>query len=138
VKWAGVAYLVYVGLRMWHAPASAVRAPAAADGAEPRLLRRLYRQAFVTSATNPQAVVFFAALFPQFIDPATGIGPQLALLGATYLVLDGLLLLLWGGFARRLMKLLGGGARYLNRLSGGLMIGAAALLALRQVDVRDS
>ncbi|WP_371055788.1 LysE family translocator [Rhodosalinus sp. K401] len=138
VKWAGVAYLVYVGLRMWHAPASAVRAPAAADGAEPRLLRRLYRQAFVTSATNPQAVVFFAALFPQFIDPATGIGPQLALLGATYLVLDGLLLLLWGGFARRLMALLGGGARYLNRLSGGLMIGAAALLALRQVDVRDS
>jgi len=138
VKWAGVAYLVYVGLRMWHAPASPLRAPTAADGAERGLSRRLYRQAFVTSATNPQAVVFFAALFPQFIDPATAIGPQLVLLAASYLVLDGLLLLLWGGFARRLMALLGGGARYLNRLSGGLMIAAAALLALRQVGVRDA
>jgi threonine/homoserine/homoserine lactone efflux protein len=92
----------------------------------------------VTSATNPQAVVFFSALFPQFIDPAAAIGPQLVLLGATYLVLDGLLLLLWGGFARRLLAFFGGNARYLNRLSGGLMIGAAALLALRQVDVRDA
>jgi threonine/homoserine/homoserine lactone efflux protein len=138
VKWAGVAYLVYVGLRMWRAPASAPRAPTATNGAERGLSRQLYRQAFVTSATNPQAVVFFAALFPQFIDPGTLIGPQLVLLGVTYLVLDGLLLLLWGGFARRLMKLLGGGARHLNRLSGGLMIGAAALLALRQVDVRDA
>jgi len=138
VKWSGVAYLVYVGLRMWHAPAPQLGAPAAAVEAERRVSYRLYRQAFLTSAANPQAVVFFAALFPQFIDPATPIGPQLVLLGAAYLVLDGLLLLLWGGCARRLMTLFGGGALHLNRLSGGLMIGAAALLALRQVDVRDA
>lgn len=92
----------------------------------------------MTSATNPQAFLFLGALFPQIIDPAAAIGPQLFLLGATYLVLDVLMLLLWGGCARRLMAHFGDGARYLNRLSGGLMIGAAAPLALRQVDVRDA
>ena len=57
-------------------------------------------------------------------------------LGATYIVIDGLLLLLWGGFASQIMTLVGDGRRHLNRLAGGLMIAAAALLAIRNVDVR--
>ena len=76
VKWAGVASLVYVGLRLF------LRKPPV-PGAAPTVSRRkLYFQGFITSAANPKAVVFFAALFPQFIDPAAPLAFQIAILGA--------------------------------------------------------
>ena len=60
-------------------------------GAAPRTARRtLWLQGFLTSASNPKAVVFFAALFPQFIDPNAAFWPQFAALSATYIVLDGM------------------------------------------------
>ena len=76
IKWLGVAYLVYIGLRMIR------RAGRRLDlGAAPRVSRRaLWLQGFLTSASNPKAVVFFAALFPQFIDPNVAFWPQFAIL----------------------------------------------------------
>ncbi|WP_417206288.1 LysE family translocator [Antarctobacter sp.] len=130
VKWAGVAYLVWIGLGL------ILRAPATdRPGAAPLARRRgLFRQGFLTSAANPYAVVFFGALFPQFIDPATPVVPQLVLLGGTYLLVDGVILILWGFAATRLLsgplRLSG---RRLNRVSGGLMIGAALLLGSRDL-----
>ena len=56
----------------------------------------VFRQGFVTSMANPFAVVFFGALFPQFIDASLPVMPQLFILGLTYLVVDGAILLLWG------------------------------------------
>jgi threonine/homoserine/homoserine lactone efflux protein len=49
----------------------------------------LWLNGFVTSAANPKAVVFFAALFPQFLDPQQSLVPQIAVLGVTYIVIDG-------------------------------------------------
>ena len=75
---------------------------------------------------NPYAVVFFGALFPQFIDTAAPIWPQLLILGVTYLVVDGVILMLWGWAARRTLgrvKALTG--QWINRVSGALMLGAA-------------
>lgn len=134
VKWAGVAYLVWMGVRTWRTPSPELGQGSAAAVAP----RRLYRQGFVTSGTNPEAVFFFAALFPQFIDPTAPIWPQLLILGGTYLVADGVLLLVLGGLARRLLGWLGAAGRRLNQVSGGLMIAAAGLLALRDVEVRQS
>jgi homoserine/homoserine lactone efflux protein len=57
---------------------------------------RLFRQGGVTSMANPFAVVFFVALFPQFIDPAAPVLPRLLLLGITYIVVDRVILLIWG------------------------------------------
>jgi threonine/homoserine/homoserine lactone efflux protein len=45
---------------------------------------------------NPFAVVFFVALFPQFIDPAAPVLPRLLRLGITYIVVDRVILLIWG------------------------------------------
>jgi len=73
-----------------------------------------------------------AALFPQFIDPSHAIAPQLMILGGTYLLVDGLTLVLWGAFAGRVLRRLPGlKLSHLNRLSGCLILGAAALLAIR-------
>ena len=54
---------------------------------------RLFRQGFITSSANPFAVMFFAALFPQFIDPTASTLPQLGILGGTYLLVDGIILI---------------------------------------------
>jgi len=129
VKWAGVAYLAWVGMRTLIAPPDPV-----AGTAPPRLGRSLFRQGFVTSAANPYAVVFFAALFPQFIDPQRVLAPQIAILGVTYLVVDGTILLVLGFSAQRVFKALGSrAARWMNRVCGALMIIAALLLSQKEI-----
>lgn len=129
VKWAGVLYLFWIGWRTF------VSQPAIADGQTIVPARKLWRQGFITSASNPKAIFFFAALFPQFIDVSQAIWLQLIILGATYLIVDGILLLLWGLLAERLTVQLKGLGKWLNRMSGGLMMTAAVLLAAKDVDV---
>lgn len=127
VKWLGVAYLAWIGVKLIFSRPDA-DAPAPAGG-------RLFRQGFVTSMANPYAVVFFGALFPQFIDTSAAIWPQLLILGGTYLVVDGVILVLWGWTARRTLgrvKALSG--QWLNRVSGALMLGAAVLLGAKDID----
>ncbi|MDD9727920.1 LysE family translocator [Roseovarius sp. SK2] len=128
VKWVGVAYLVWIGLRLMLSKCGAEAPGAAATG-------RLFRQGFVTSSANPYAVVFFGALFPQFIDAGAPILPQLLLLGVTYLVVDGLVLLLWGWAATRTLgRVTSLTGVWINRVSGALMVGAAVLLGLKDLD----
>ncbi len=132
IKWAGVAYLVWLGLRM-------IRR---AKPDDPRLgasrgeasLRGLWMQGFLTSAANPKAVVFFAALFPQFIAPDLAFWPQFLILSATYIVLDGLFLSAYGLSASWIVRRFRGQARvWVERIGGGFMIGAAALLGLKTI-----
>ena len=130
IKWAGVAYLAWIGFRLMFArgggdgPAAAVQARR----------RALFRQGFLTSSANPYAVVFFGALFPQFIDPAQAVLPQLLILGLTYLVVDGLVLLIWGWTATRTLgRMKGLTGVWMNRVSGVLMVAAAGLLAGRDL-----
>ena len=125
VKWLGVAYLIYVGIRIFRDAGRAREARPPAPG-------RLFRQGFMTSAANPYAVIFFAALFPQFLDPSQALLPQIAILGITYIVIDGTILLLMGGAAAKLSSLLGGTfERWLGRMSGIALILTAAVLAMR-------
>lgn len=130
VKWLGVTYLCWIGVSlMLSKPADD-----STDSAPQAKLPVLFRQGFLTSSANPYAVVFFGALFPQFIDPALPLLPQLFILGVTYLVVDGVMLVLWGWAAQRTLgrvRALSG--VWLNRISGLLMIGAAALLGSRDL-----
>ncbi len=126
IKWIGVAYLIWIGLQLVLSRESLGEVEANRSGQS----FRLFRQGFVTSMANPFAVVFFGALFPQFIDPAQAVLPQLLILGATYIVVDGVLLLLWGWAGVRAATVL---KRFsfglVNKVCGSLMIAAAALLA---------
>jgi threonine/homoserine/homoserine lactone efflux protein len=130
IKWVGVVYLAWIGLRLMFST-DAARGPGPAGQAR---LGALFRQGFLTSSANPYAVVFFGALFPQFIDPALPVLPQLFVLGGTYLVVDGLVLLLWGWIATRTLgRIRGLTGHWMNRISGMLMILAAGLLAGRDL-----
>jgi len=129
IKWFGVGYLVFLGARQ------IMRAESKASPTAQRTTRRaLWLQGFITSAANPKAVVFFAALFPLFIDGALPFWPQFAILSATYLTLDGLFLTVYGSGASWLARRLDGPARkWLDRIGGSFMILAAILLGLKSL-----
>lgn len=128
IKWAGVVYLGWIGLKLLLSPAAPSDMPSVSRG-------HLFRQGFLTSMANPYAVVFFGALFPQFITPDAPILPQLLILGVTYLVVDGITLVLWGwGAVHSLGRVRALSGRALNRVSGALMIGAAVLLGSKDLD----
>lgn len=128
VRWLGVAYLVWLGIQRWRAagPVSGIFAP---ELTAPRVL---FWQGFFVGVTNPKTWLFYAAFFPQFIDPAGSIGVQLLLLSLTYLtvatVLDGGYAVL-AGRVRGWLRF-GSRQRLANRVTGSLLIGAGLWLAL--------
>ena len=126
IKWLGVAYLVWIGLQLILSKDQVNDVDANPSAAR----FRLFRQGFVTSMANPFAVVFFGALFPQFIDPAVPVLPQRFILGVTYIVVVGIILVLWGWTGIRAATALKQfSVGLVNKICGGLMIAAAALLA---------
>lgn len=132
VKWAGVVYLVILGVRTWRADPPTVTAPEA-GGALPRSAAawRLGAQAFLVCLSNPKAIVFLVALFPQFIDPAQPLLPQVVILAVTFGVCEFIWIMAYAIGGGRLLPLMqrAGFGRLVNRLSGGLLIGAGAVLA---------
>lgn len=135
IKWMGVAYLLWLGVRMILRAKS--NEPAIGDTRPVESLRNLWMQGFFTSAANPKAVVFFAALFPQFIAANSPFWPQFLILSATYLVIDGLFLSTYGFSASWIVSRFKGTAKlWTERIGGGFMIGAAVLLGLKTLSQR--
>lgn len=135
VKWAGAAYLLYLGIKMWRAPVSADVAgePYLADiGPRPG---RVFAHAWLVTALNPKSIVFFVAFLPLFIDPARPLLPQLVVMEATFLVLAvaNAAAYAWlAGLARGRIRR-PSVRRAVNRVGGSLMVGAALLaVALRR------
>jgi threonine/homoserine/homoserine lactone efflux protein len=131
IKWAGVSYLIFMGVMQYKRRFD----PSVDALSRSRSRRSLYWQGFMTSAVNPKAVIFFAALFPQFVSQTTATGQQFAILGVTYLVIDACFLTVYGGFAgwfqSKFQHHLG---RYMNQISGALLVVAAILLGLKEID----
>ena len=123
IKWLGVFYLIYLGLKLIFSPPKH-DAKIAASAAQ------LYMQGFVTSSTNPKAIVFFAALFPQFISQSSVLAPQLVILTLTYLILDGCFLITYGLGANWLSKSVNNQG-WIYKASGAFIILAGILLALK-------
>jgi threonine/homoserine/homoserine lactone efflux protein len=134
IKWAGVAFLIYLGIVQFKKKSMSINR---SKGNEQSLMSFFWR-GFVTSSANPKAVVFFAALFPQFINTSEPATHQFAILGLTYIVIDGCFLMFYGHFAdwlsNRFEKHID---KYLNKISGSLLVGSAILLGLKDIkDVR--
>ncbi|MCH7892892.1 MAG: LysE family transporter [Proteobacteria bacterium] len=132
VKWGGVAYLVYLGIRLFLKSGPMLNQDQSSGAG--RSGQALYWQGFLTSATNPKAIIFFAALFPQFLIPTQPMAMQFVMLSATYLFLDGCFLLFYGGFARVIAGFFRNrSTSCLNRTSGTLLIIAASILGLKDM-----
>ena len=129
IKWLGVAYLVYLAVRLLAVGNSGT-------SAKQRIKSRkeLFWQGFITSAANPKAIVFFTALFPQFIDPALDVAPQFLILSTTYLLVDALFLLFYGLTAGWVGKHLATRQRLIERLSGLCLLITAVLLGAKTLE----
>ncbi|MDF2235856.1 LysE family translocator [Albimonas sp. CAU 1670] len=130
VKWAGAAYLVWLGVKMWRGAGGAGAGRALARRAPSRA--RMFRQAFLVTLLNPKGLVFFVAFAPQFIDPARGYAQQAAILVATFTVLGTVNAILWGLAAGEMRARVArpGVTAWMARIGGGGLIGAGALTAL--------
>lgn len=126
LRWAGVVYLVWLGVRAWRAPAVDL----AGTEAQARSVRLIFGRGFLVGLTNPKTLLFYGAFLPQFITPGPAAADQLLLLAVTFLVVATVLDGLWAILAGRLRALLTTHARLRNRLTGGLLIGAGLGLAL--------
>jgi homoserine/homoserine lactone efflux protein len=129
VKWLGAAYLIYLGLRALRGSESML---AKVDNS-PAQFRgwRLLGDGFVLQMSNPNSIVFFTALLPQFINPRSAIAPQMAILGVTSVAIEFFVLLGYGLAAER-ASILARRPRYAawtNRIAGMLLIAAGAGLA---------
>ena len=93
--------------------------------------RALFVQGFLVNATNPKATVFFLAVLPQFIEASRPLLPQYLTVVATLTAVDLVVMSGYTLFAAKFLALLRAPRqiRFVNRLFGGLFVGAAALLA---------
>ena len=96
IRYAGAAYLVYLGIKAWRAGDAAETGN---ENSRPETRAsgwNLYRNGFLVGISNPKLLLFAAAFFPQFIDHHQPVLPQFGILLVTYLFSDGLWLSLYG------------------------------------------
>jgi len=136
LRLAGAAYLAYLGLKCWRAPVADQAGDTSADSrvaATPAATASgaIYRQGFLVAASNPKAILFAAAFFPQFINPDLAKWPQFAILLGTFSVIEVSWYFVYAASGKRLSVLLQRATvmKAFNRLTGGIFVGFAALMA---------
>jgi homoserine/homoserine lactone efflux protein len=131
VKWLGVAYLVYLGIRQWRAPAAPMVAETGTEAAEPPSRQSLVLRGWVINALNPKGTVFLLAVVPQFLDLARPLAAQYTTIGATLAFTDLVVMAGYTVLAARVLRLLRSPKqmKVMNRTFGGLFVVAGAVLA---------
>jgi len=129
VKWLGVAYLLWLGVAQWRAPAVGLQARSAdpAQAARGSILMR----GWVLNTLNPKGTLFMLAVVPQFLDPAQPLLPQYGVIAATLAFTDLVINAGYTAFAARALAALKSPRqmRWLNRVFGGLFVALATVLA---------
>ncbi len=130
IKWLGVAYLVWLGIAQWRAPA--VPLVARTDDGTIVTRRSMVLRAWMINAVNPKGTVFLLAVVPQFMNLAQPLLPQYLIIGATLAFTD---LVVMAGYTALAAKVLGAlkspsHIRAVNRVFGSFFVVAGSLLAL--------
>jgi len=129
-KVIGAAYLIWLGIKTFRSDVVLELDKPVPSG------RSFYLQGFLVGASNPKAVLFFAAFFPQFLNPAESIAPQFAILASTFVAFEFTVLTLCALGVARLVPLLksSGPVKWINRICGGMftLMGGLLLLTRRQ------
>ncbi|MBE4159010.1 LysE family translocator [Vibrio parahaemolyticus] len=129
IKWCGAAYLIWLGIQAFRAKQNDFSKSDSALVSTSHV--SAYTSGFIVGSSNPKAIIFFTALFPQFIDPTDSLLAQYAIFAGTFVVFE----LSWLTF----YALLGvktsnwlfeaGRAKLFNRLTGGVFISAGVMLS---------
>ena len=128
IKWAGAAYLIWLGTRMIvrsFRPSEVEPPPSVAVSR-----RGSYWQGFVAQGANPNLLIYFTAILPQFVDPARPLQGQIAILAGSSFVIEFTVLSVYAALAFRAGRRAAPRFRLVaERLGGGLLVAAGAGLA---------
>ena len=127
LKLLGGVYLIWLGVRLWRAPAIHLRADASKAG-----IRRagLFRQGLLTALSNPKALLFYGAFLPQFIDPARDLPVQFVIMATNFVAIEVGVEYLLARLAHRIRPWLERTGRNFNRACGGLFVAVGIALPL--------
>jgi threonine/homoserine/homoserine lactone efflux protein len=130
LKWVGVGYLAYLGVRLLRSKGSLALPDNAPGTAESASLRRIFLRSFLVAVTNPKGYLFFAAFLPQFIDASQPQLAQYAALAATFAAIDLVVMFAYASAGAQAVRLLrANGVLWLDRICGGVLIALAGTLA---------
>ena len=128
LKWAGGAYLVWLGVQVWRSPPIGLEL----SGDVPaRGSASMFHQGLLSALTNPKALLFFAAFLPQFIDPARSLWLQFVIMAGTFALIEIATELLIARLAQRISPWLRRVGRRFNQACGGLFMAIGVALPLR-------
>jgi len=130
VKWVGVAYLVYLGISQWRAPATPLAARS--DDGVPATRRSMVLRGWMINAVNPKGTVFMLAVVPQFLVLSQPLLGQYLVIGATLSFTDLVVMAGYTALASKVLTALRDAShiRAMNRVFGSLFVVAGTLLAL--------
>src|SRR5271166_4529814 len=124
LRWLGVVYLVWLGIRAWRESADDL------SKTGPVSPQATFGRGFFVSLTNPKTLAFYAAFLPQFLVSDAPLGRQMAILSVTFIVVALVIDSGWAVLAERARGLVARFSRARNRLTGAVLVGAAVGLAL--------
>jgi threonine/homoserine/homoserine lactone efflux protein len=127
LKLLGGAYLVWLGIQLWRAPAIQLQADVA--GPAPSGVG-LFRQGLLTAISNPKALLFYGAFLPQFIDPARDLMTQFMVMAFVFVAVEVLVEYLLALLAHRIRPWLQRAGRSFNRTCGGLFVAMGVALPM--------
>jgi len=127
IRWAGAAYLVYLGIKQWRIASESLEVDTSSVSKANLLV-----QGLVITIPNPKSLIFIAAFLPQFIDAARPPGLQFAIIVPTFLVITFTVTSIWALVAGKALGFLQSQRAFkpVSRTAGGLMILAGTGLAL--------
>ena len=131
VKWAGAAYLVWIGVRTWRSADAPEERTSVPSG---QTVAQIFREGFLVEVLNPKTALFFLAFVPQFVDPARGaVWVQFLALGITFVALSVAfcaLLVTVASSARALFEGTPRSRRTARMATGGVFVGLGVMSAL--------
>jgi len=127
LKFVGGAYLIWLGIQLWRAPAIQLRADAATSDTRGATM---FRQGLLTAVSNPKALLFYGAFLPQFIDPARDLVTQLVIMAVVFVTIEVIVEYLLALLAHRIRPLLERAGRNFNRVCGGMFAAMGAALPM--------
>ena len=122
IRWAGVAYLVYLGIRTWNEPAG--------DLSQVKAAPAVFWRAVLIAAINPKTLLFIAAFLPQFVVLDAGLVGHPATIATVFLAVQLIGDAVWAATADSARRLLRRFATARNRITGSFLVAAGLGLAL--------
>jgi homoserine/homoserine lactone efflux protein len=129
VKWIGVAYLAYLGIRLLRSKGT-LTVPDDTNTSSQVSARSIFLRSLLVAVTNPKGYLFFSAFLPQFIVSTESQLPQYVALAVTFATIDFVVMLAYALAGAQAIRLLRArGVLWLDRVCGGALLALAGSLA---------